>query len=91
MTLDGSLLGPELDIDEEVPTPPIACLDGNGAAALVAHRLSDVCAIHPITPASAMGELAGEERTLSAEPDEELGHAGPIHYANHGDETRETD
>ncbi|MBI1379064.1 MAG: pyruvate:ferredoxin (flavodoxin) oxidoreductase [Frankiales bacterium] len=36
----------------------IACLDGNEAAALVAHRLSDVCAIYPITPASAMGELA---------------------------------
>ena len=34
------------------------CLDGNEAAALVAHRLSDVCAIHPITPASAMGEYA---------------------------------
>ena len=34
------------------------CLDGNEAAALVAHRLSDVCAIYPITPASPMGELA---------------------------------
>ncbi len=40
-------------------TPPrVACLDGNEAAALVAHRLSDVCAIYPITPASTMGELA---------------------------------
>jgi pyruvate-ferredoxin/flavodoxin oxidoreductase len=36
----------------------VACLDGNEAAALVAHRLSDVCAIYPITPASTMGELA---------------------------------
>ena len=34
------------------------CLDGNEAAALVAHRLSDVCAIYPITPASPMGEYA---------------------------------
>ena len=35
-----------------------ACLDGNEAVALVAHRLSDVCAIYPITPSSAMGEFA---------------------------------
>ena len=35
-----------------------ACLDGNEAVALVAHRLSDVCAIYPITPSSAMGESA---------------------------------
>ena len=34
------------------------CLDGNEAVALVAHRLSDVCAIYPITPASPMGEYA---------------------------------
>ena len=34
------------------------CLDGNEAAALVAHRLSDACAIYPITPSSTMGELA---------------------------------
>ncbi len=34
------------------------CLDGNEAVALVAHRLSDVCAIYPITPSSAMGEFA---------------------------------
>ena len=35
-----------------------ACIDGNEAAALVAHKLSDVCTIYPITPASPMGELA---------------------------------
>jgi pyruvate-ferredoxin/flavodoxin oxidoreductase len=34
------------------------CVDGNEAAALVAHRLSEVIAIYPITPASPMGELA---------------------------------
>src|SRR5690606_18698738 len=33
-------------------------LDGNAAAARVAHALSEVIAIYPITPASAMGELA---------------------------------
>ena len=32
------------------------CLDGNEAAALVAHRLSDVCAIYPITPSSSLCE-----------------------------------
>ena len=36
----------------------IATLDGNEAAGRVAHRLSEVIAIYPITPASAMGELA---------------------------------
>jgi pyruvate-ferredoxin/flavodoxin oxidoreductase len=34
------------------------CADGNEAAASVAHRLSDVCALYPITPSSPMGELA---------------------------------
>src|SRR6266545_900600 len=34
------------------------CVDGNETAALVAHRLSEIVAIYPITPASAMGELA---------------------------------
>jgi len=33
-------------------------VDGNEAAASVAYRLSEVIAIYPITPASAMGELA---------------------------------
>ncbi|MEZ5408009.1 MAG: pyruvate:ferredoxin (flavodoxin) oxidoreductase [Acidimicrobiales bacterium] len=33
-------------------------VDGNEAAARVAHKLSEVVAIYPITPASAMGELA---------------------------------
>ena len=33
-------------------------IDGNEAAARIAHQLSDVCAIYPITPASPMGELA---------------------------------
>src|SRR6202142_1974051 len=33
-------------------------VDGNEAAAFVAHRTSEVIAIYPITPASTMGELA---------------------------------
>ncbi|HEU5001778.1 MAG TPA: pyruvate:ferredoxin (flavodoxin) oxidoreductase [Actinomycetota bacterium] len=38
--------------------PGTAATDGNDAAAQVAYQLSDVIAIYPITPASAMGEAA---------------------------------
>jgi pyruvate-ferredoxin/flavodoxin oxidoreductase len=37
-----------------------ATLDGNEAAASVAYRLNEVCCIYPITPSSAMAELADE-------------------------------
>lgn len=33
-------------------------IDGNEAAAYVAHKVSEVCAIYPITPSSPMGEWA---------------------------------
>jgi len=33
-------------------------IDGNEAAARIAHKVSEVCAIYPITPASPMGEWA---------------------------------
>lgn len=33
-------------------------MDGNEAAALVAHRMNEVCVIYPITPSSPMGEWA---------------------------------
>jgi pyruvate-ferredoxin/flavodoxin oxidoreductase len=39
-------------------TSPQITVDGNEAAARVAHRLSEVIAIYPITPSSPMGELA---------------------------------
>ncbi len=38
-------------------------VDGNEAAASVAHRVSEVIAIYPITPSFAMGELSDEGRT----------------------------
>ena len=38
--------------------PRFITVDGNEAAALIAHRLAEVIAIYPITPASPMGELA---------------------------------
>ena len=40
------------------PSAAWACVDGNEAAASVAYRLSDLCALYPITPASPMGEHA---------------------------------
>ena len=80
----------------QVPDHPehqqTACIDGNEAAALVAHRLSDVCAIYPITPASSMGELAdawsaaGRENLWGAVPEvvemqSEGGAAAALHGA----------
>ena len=41
-------------------TPQIATIDGNEAAAYVAYRVNEVCAIYPITPSSTMAELADE-------------------------------
>lgn len=35
-------------------------IDGNEAAAYVAHKINEVCAIYPITPSSNMGEWADE-------------------------------
>src|SRR5262245_3837085 len=39
-------------------TPQTAVMDGNTAAAHIAYRVNEVCAIFPITPSSAMAELA---------------------------------
>ena len=39
---------------------PVIMIDGNEATASVAHRLSEVIAIYPITPSSAMGEFSDE-------------------------------
>ena len=38
----------------------VSMIDGNEAAAYVAYRLNEVCAIYPITPSSNMAELADE-------------------------------
>jgi pyruvate-ferredoxin/flavodoxin oxidoreductase len=57
-------------------------VDGNEAAARIAHRASEVIAIYPITPSSPMGELAdalsaaGERNVWS-----EGGAAGAVHGA----------
>jgi pyruvate-ferredoxin/flavodoxin oxidoreductase len=67
-------------------------VDGNEAAARIAHLLSEVIAIYPITPASPMGELAdawshrGKPNLWGVVPDviemqSEAGAAGTIHGA----------
>lgn len=66
--------------------------DANEAAASVAHRLSEVIAIYPITPSSAMGEFADEWSAQNrrniwgitprvVEMQSEAGAAGAIHGA----------
>jgi len=69
-----------------------ATVDGNEAAARVAHALSEVIAIYPITPASPMGELAdawsaaGRVNLWGSVPEvvemqSEAGAAGALHGA----------
>ncbi len=70
-------------------------MDGNEAAVSVAYRTSEVCAIYPITPSSAMGEFADEwssdekknifgEVPKVIEMQSEAGAAGAIHGALQG-------
>ncbi|WP_100641886.1 pyruvate:ferredoxin (flavodoxin) oxidoreductase [Alteromonas facilis] len=72
--------------------PIMKVMDGNEAAADVAFRLSEVCAIYPITPSSTMAELAdqwkNEGRTnlwqdspTIMEMQSEGGAAGAVHGA----------
>ncbi|AFL75655.1 pyruvate:ferredoxin (flavodoxin) oxidoreductase [Thiocystis violascens] len=73
----------------------MATLDGNEAAAYVAHMTNEVIAIYPITPSSNMGEWADEWSSLGVKnlwgtvPDvvemqSEAGAAGAIHGALQG-------
>ena len=45
---------------KETPKRQYVTIDGNEAAAYVAHKLNEVIAIYPITPSSNMGEWADE-------------------------------
>jgi pyruvate-ferredoxin/flavodoxin oxidoreductase len=76
----------------DIGAPVHATIDGNEAAARVAHLLSEVIAIYPITPASPMGELAdawshgGRPNLWGVIPDvvemqSEAGAAGTMHGA----------
>lgn len=71
---------------------PFVTVDGNEAAARVAHKVSEVVAIYPITPATSMGELAdawstaGLTNVWGGVPDviemqSEAGAAGALHGA----------
>ena len=73
-------------------TATTTTVDGNEAAARIAHKLSEVIAIYPITPASAMGELSdawsleGRPNLWGVVPDvvemqSEAGAAGAMHGA----------
>ena len=70
-------------------------IDGNEAAATIAHQCNEVIAIYPITPASAMGELAdawsaaGRTNIFGTVPEviemqSEAGAAGAVHGALQG-------
>jgi len=70
----------------------VTTIDGNEAAAYVAFRVNEVCAIYPITPSSTMAELAdqwgseGKTNIWGGIPDvvemqSEAGAAGTVHGA----------
>lgn len=78
--------------EKEVVT---AIMDGNEAASYIAYKTSEVCAIYPITPSSAMGEWADEWSSNEVkniygdipkiiEMQSEAGAAGAIHGALQG-------
>ncbi|HNS03385.1 MAG TPA: pyruvate:ferredoxin (flavodoxin) oxidoreductase [Anaerolineae bacterium] len=71
---------------------PIVTIDGNEAAAYIAHKTNEVIAIYPITPSSAMGEWADQWTSelkpniwntvpLVMEMQSEGGAAGAVHGA----------
>jgi len=70
----------------------MATIDGNEAAACVAHKINEVIAIYPITPSSTMGELSDEWSATGRknlwgtvpkviEMQSEAGAAGTVHGA----------
>ncbi len=80
------------DLPGEVQDVTWECVDGNEAAARVAHACSEVIAIYPITPASTMGEhadawsAAGRTNLWGSVPEvvemqSEAGAAGALHGA----------
>ena len=78
-----------------VTKPVFEVMDGNEAAAYIAYKCSEVCAIYPITPSSTMGEWADEWSAKNIknvygsvprimEMQSEAGAAGTIHGALQG-------
>jgi pyruvate-ferredoxin/flavodoxin oxidoreductase len=73
----------------------LSIMDGNEAAAYIAYKTNEVCAIYPITPSSTMGEWADEwsakgiknifgQAPRVMEMQSEAGAAGAIHGALQG-------
>jgi pyruvate-ferredoxin/flavodoxin oxidoreductase len=73
----------------------LAIMDGNEAAAYIAYKTNEVCAIYPITPSSTMGEWADEWSAKGiknifggvpkvVEMQSEAGAAGALHGALQG-------
>ncbi|MDI3320918.1 pyruvate:ferredoxin (flavodoxin) oxidoreductase [Pinibacter soli] len=73
----------------------LSTIDGNEAAAYIAYKCSEVCAIYPITPSSAMGEWSDEwssdgrtniygQVPKVIEMQSEAGAAGALHGALQG-------
>jgi pyruvate-ferredoxin/flavodoxin oxidoreductase len=81
---------------EVIPTKPeVEVMDGNEAAAYIAYKCNEVCAIYPITPSSNMGEWTDEWSAKGIkniygqvprimEMQSEAGAAGAIHGALQG-------
>src|SRR4029079_19234196 len=89
-----SLPGKPVLVDSKKESP-FTIMDGNQAAVHIAYKTSEVCAIYPITPSSAMGEWADEwssdnnenifgEVPKIIEMQSEAGAAGAIHGALQG-------
>src|SRR5215831_8765611 len=55
--IQGPAMSPPRERNAEM-TLQTAVLDGNTAAAHIAYRVNEVCAIYPITPSSPMAEVA---------------------------------
>ncbi len=91
-----STIAPQTPADAlKKPTAEKSIIDGNQAAVHIAYKTSEVCAIYPITPSSAMGEWADEwssdgkqnifgEVPKIIEMQSEAGAAGAIHGALQG-------
>jgi pyruvate-ferredoxin/flavodoxin oxidoreductase len=87
-----NLLQPQM---KKHPGTATQIMDGNEAAARIAYKTTEVCAIYPITPSSTMGELcdewsaAGEHNIFGEVPrvvemQSEAGAAGAVHGALQG-------
>lgn len=90
-----AIVQPDIAVAPVKKTVDKQIMDGNEAAVHIAYKTSEVCAIYPITPSSAMGEFADEwssddrkniygEVPKVIEMQSEAGAAGAIHGALQG-------